>query len=149
LTARKEDLPALCAFFLGSLAPERKAEMSADALALLSAYPWPGNVRELRNALEHALAVSTGRTILPQHLPRHLRPAAVAGDKFNAALASWLDARLRSGATYKEIAAELDAAVLKHLMSRFEHSPSALARALQMNRATLLKKRKAAGFPSV
>jgi len=142
LTARKEDLPALCAFFLGSLAPQRKAEMSVDALALLSAYSWPGNVRELRNALEHALAVSTGRTILPQHLPRHLRPASVAGDKFNAALANWLDARLRGGATYKEIAADLDAAVLRHLMSRFEHSPTALSRALRMNRATLLKKRR-------
>lgn len=146
LTARVEDLKALCAFFLGSIAPERKAELSADALTLLAAYPWPGNVRELRNALEHALAVSTGRTILPQHLPRHLRPASVAGDKFNAVLASWLDTRLRNGATYKEIAAELDAAVLKHLMSRFEHSPTALARALQMNRATLLKKRKTAGI---
>ncbi len=148
LSARKEDLPALCAFFLGSLAPQRKAEMSADALALLAAHAWPGNVRELRNALEHALAVSTGRVILPQHLPRHLRPASAASDKFHAALANWLDARLRSGATYKEIAADLDAAVLKHLLARFENSPTALARALQMNRATLLKKRKAAGLPS-
>jgi DNA-binding NtrC family response regulator len=148
LTARLEDLPALCAFFLGSLAPQRKAEISADALALLAQYAWPGNVRELRNALERALAVSSGRTILPQHLPRDLRQAtASAGDdKFGRALSAWLDARLRGGATYKEIAAELDASVLKHLLSRFEDSPTALSRALRMNRATLLKKRKTAGM---
>lgn len=149
LAARSEDLPALCAFFLGSLAPARKAQLSEGALALLSSYPWPGNVRELRNAIEHALAVSTGPSILPQHLPRDIRQHATpSSDKFAAALSTWLDARLRSGATYKEISADLDAAVLKHLMSRFEHSPTALARALQMNRATLLKKRKAAGLPA-
>ncbi|MCX7886670.1 MAG: sigma-54 dependent transcriptional regulator [Verrucomicrobiae bacterium] len=146
LSARKEDLPALCAFFLGSLAPQRKARLSADALALLCAYSWPGNVRELRNVLEHALAVSTGAVILPQHLPRQLRPAVPNSEEFNTALANWLEARVRSGATYKEIAAELDAIVLKHLMNRFEQRPTVLARTLRMNRATLLKKRKAAGL---
>jgi DNA-binding NtrC family response regulator len=142
MSARTDDLAALANFFLGSLAPERKAELSADALALLTAYPWPGNVRELRNALEHALAVSTGRRILPQHLPRSIRPAAATVDGFDTALAGWLDARLRSGATYKEIAGELDTAVLRHLLAHFDQSPTALARALKMNRATLLKKRR-------
>jgi DNA-binding NtrC family response regulator len=143
LSARTADIGALAGFFLGSIAPARRAVLSADALALLSAYAWPGNVRELRNVLEHALAVSTGRTILPQHLPRSLRPvAAAATDGFELALAGWLDARLKAGATYKEIAGELDAAVLRHLLRRFDQSPTALARALRMNRATLLKKRR-------
>jgi DNA-binding NtrC family response regulator len=32
--------------------------MSAEALALLSAYPWPGNVRELRNVIERLCILS-------------------------------------------------------------------------------------------
>ena len=147
LAARKEDIAALGAFFLGSLAPGRQAMLSADALALLSEYPWPGNVRELRNALEHALAVSSGRVILPQHLPRSIRPAALpAGDGFGKALGAWLDSRVKAGATYDEIAGDLDTVVVRHLLARFGQSPSALARALRMNRATLLKKRKSAGL---
>jgi len=29
----------------------------------LQSYPWPGNVRELRNVVEHAMIVSSGRTL--------------------------------------------------------------------------------------
>jgi len=32
-------------------------------------YPWPGNARELENALEYAVAVTRGQTILPEDLP--------------------------------------------------------------------------------
>ena len=40
-----------------------EAELDAEALAVLRAYPWPGNVRELRNVLERAaiLAHPEGR----------------------------------------------------------------------------------------
>ncbi len=31
-------------------------------------YPWPGNVRELENALEYAVVVCTGQTLLPEDL---------------------------------------------------------------------------------
>ena len=147
LAARTEDIAALSAFFLGRLAPGRKVALGADTLALLVAYPWPGNVRELRNALEHALAVASGGVIRPQHLPRSLGAAAHPAETgLGPALGAWLDNRVQAGATYAVIAAELDAAVVRHLLSRFEQSPTALARGLQMNRATLLKKRKSAGL---
>ena len=32
-------------------------------------YDWPGNVRELENAIERAVVVGKGRTILPGNLP--------------------------------------------------------------------------------
>ena len=37
--------------------------------ARCSSYAWPGNVRELENALEYAVAVCQGQTILPEDLP--------------------------------------------------------------------------------
>jgi two-component system nitrogen regulation response regulator GlnG len=39
---------------------------------------WPGNVRELRNAVEHAVVLCRGGTILPEHLPPTV--LAVEGD---------------------------------------------------------------------
>ena len=32
-------------------------------------HEWSGNVRELANALEHAVILSDGHTIFPEHLP--------------------------------------------------------------------------------
>jgi DNA-binding NtrC family response regulator len=42
------------------------AETTIDALRQRS---WPGNVRQLRNALERAVVMSSGTTLLPDHLP--------------------------------------------------------------------------------
>ena len=53
--------------------------LSSAALAALMSYDFPGNVRELRNAIEHAVILADGDTILPEHLPRSLvAPAARA-----------------------------------------------------------------------
>src|SRR5262249_13767173 len=55
---------------------------SPETAATLASYSWPGNVRELRNAIERAVVLATGDTILPDHLPDNLfreaaGPAAV------------------------------------------------------------------------
>jgi transcriptional regulator of acetoin/glycerol metabolism len=47
----------------------RALRLSPDALRVFLNYPWPGNARELENALEYAVAVSRGQTILPEDLP--------------------------------------------------------------------------------
>ncbi len=73
LSERKSDLPALAAFLLGSISPDRSLQLSPGVLDLFQRHHWPGNVRELRNALEHAAVVAGGPVILPHHLPRDLR----------------------------------------------------------------------------
>ncbi len=58
LRAHKEDLPALVAHFIATLAPQLGVEpiaLSATELAYLQQYDWPGNVRELRNLIERSL----------------------------------------------------------------------------------------------
>jgi DNA-binding NtrC family response regulator len=42
-------------------------------IGILQSHRWPGNVRELRNAVEHALVMCDGGTILAEHLPESLR----------------------------------------------------------------------------
>jgi len=72
LRERRDDIVLLLESFLQRLALERDDEpkaLSADALDAVMVYDWPGNVRELENALEHAVALTPGRTIEPGQLP--------------------------------------------------------------------------------
>jgi len=43
--------------------------ISPEAMQTLRAHLWSGNVRELANAIEHAVILSGGQTIFPEHLP--------------------------------------------------------------------------------
>jgi transcriptional regulator with GAF, ATPase, and Fis domain/pSer/pThr/pTyr-binding forkhead associated (FHA) protein len=55
LRDRREDIPALAAFFLKRYAEEYRAELpgfSQEALDALSNYAWPGNIRELENEIQ-------------------------------------------------------------------------------------------------
>jgi len=75
LRDRRDDIVLLLESFLQRLATERNAEpkaLSSDALDAVMVYDWPGNVRELENALEHAVALTPGRLIEPQHLPERI-----------------------------------------------------------------------------
>jgi len=144
LRERVGDIPALAAFFLGSLAPERRLQLSPAALAQLEGHDWPGNIRELRNVLEHAVAVSSGGVILPQHLPAALREAGrdapASAGALESSLAAWLQQRLNEGATYKEMHDALEKMALRHLLAHFDGKPTVLARETKMNRVTLRKK---------
>jgi DNA-binding NtrC family response regulator len=144
LRERLGDVPALAGFFLGALAPERALSLSPAVLALFARHDWPGNVRELRNALEHAVAVGGGPTILPQHLPRewreHTDSAPAAPRALEASLEAWVDAQVRAGASYDGLHAALEAMVLRQLLARFDGKPTVLAREMRMNRVTLRKK---------
>lgn len=53
-------------------APSSPPELSAGALAAISAYPFPGNVRELAQVIRRAVVVSGGRRVELSHLPAEL-----------------------------------------------------------------------------
>jgi DNA-binding NtrC family response regulator len=74
LRDRAEDIPALCASFVDAICREngmRPKAVSAEALAILSAYTWPGNVRELRNMIER-LVILSGDAIDVGDLPEEI-----------------------------------------------------------------------------
>lgn len=78
LRERPEDVPLLARAFLDRFALQmnrRIDDISPEAMAALCSHPWPGNVRELQNAMERAVVVCRGRTILPEHFPFAVRPA--------------------------------------------------------------------------
>jgi two-component system response regulator HydG len=75
LRDRRDDLLLLIDHFLTEMAAERGTEvkaLSAEALDAVMVYEWPGNVRELQNALEHAIVLTRGTLIEPQHLPERI-----------------------------------------------------------------------------
>ena len=95
----REDVLKIAASILARIAQASggaPAQLSAAALAELSAYDFPGNIRELENVLERATALSAGGEIVPEDLM--LRPAAaeeaaarVAEGALDAPLPEYLD----------------------------------------------------------
>jgi len=72
LRERMEDVPPLVHYFLDLFKRERglpHLTISEKAMESMGRYHWPGNVRELRNAIERAVVMGNGVTILPEDLP--------------------------------------------------------------------------------
>jgi len=71
LRERREDIEPLAWGILSRVGARqgRALRFSPDALRVLMRHDWPGNVRELENAIEYAVAVCRGQTILPEDLP--------------------------------------------------------------------------------
>jgi DNA-binding NtrC family response regulator len=72
LRKRKDDIPLLAYHFMNKYAKRVGREMrriSPEAMRLLRDCEWQGNVRELENAIEHAVVLCRGDTILPADLP--------------------------------------------------------------------------------
>ncbi len=161
LRERPGDIPLLADYFLRRGAQKfgrPPGLLSAEALALLERHSWPGNVRELENALQHALVVAKGETILPADLPASVRaplsaaapeqtevsPPAIsrasAGDDSEVTdLATRLFAWARSHPQRKVIEAVERALVVQALKETRGNQVRA-AQLLGMTRATLRKR---------
>jgi transcriptional regulator with GAF, ATPase, and Fis domain len=117
LRERKEDLAALAAHFLALFSEQCKRptmRLSVEAERCLESYDWPGNVRELQNALEHAVVLADGDTILASDLPESVWESA-GSTSLGAYQSSLTDAKRESivrayekgGGDYKAAAALL------------------------------------------
>jgi DNA-binding NtrC family response regulator len=76
LSARPEDIPALCSRFIeqyGAATHKHVQSISGDALDLIRSYDWPGNIRELKNVIQRAVLVCDGDEIRPGDLPVRLQ----------------------------------------------------------------------------
>jgi len=66
LRDRREDIPALAAHFVATLARQfgrRVQRISEPTMRQLMAYDWPGNIRELENFLARAVVLSHGEVL--------------------------------------------------------------------------------------
>lgn len=132
LRVRREDVLLLAHHFLG-VASRRSGKpvkgFSGEALALLQAYDYPGNIRELENAVEQAVAFTTGPVIHREELP----------EAFRSGPRSRGDGPAPAAGTLEEMERELILRRIRELNGNL----SLAARALGIGRTTLWRKMKA------
>ena len=119
LRERPGDIPALSRFFLARISNEcrrKVTRISPEAERYLVQYSWPGNVRELENAIERAVVLGQGDTVLPDDLPETVLESAalieppgglnssIIEAKRQRILAAWHEA----GGNHNKAAAELN-----------------------------------------
>ncbi|HUK99411.1 MAG TPA: sigma-54 dependent transcriptional regulator [Nitrospirota bacterium] len=68
LRERRNDIPALCNYLLGTLNGNKEKALHRDEYERLMSYDWPGNVRELKNILERAVMLQRGSDLKPSQL---------------------------------------------------------------------------------
>jgi DNA-binding NtrC family response regulator len=81
LRERTDDVLPLAKHFLRKHARKRSLpplNLDPAAASLMLRYPWPGNVRELENAMERAVALTTGEVLRPEDLPETIRGTILA-----------------------------------------------------------------------
>jgi DNA-binding NtrC family response regulator len=84
LRQRKDDIPLLAYHFLHKYARRMNRDttrIGVEAMRLLREQAWPGNVRELENAIEHAVVMAKGSTIVPGDLPFSKERPVALGDQ--------------------------------------------------------------------
>jgi Nif-specific regulatory protein len=92
LRERPEDILPLAEHFAKKFAQQcgrRIAGIAPQAKQYLQSHSWPGNVRELENAIERAVVLGVGETILPEDLPetvREERPADISATLYEEAV---------------------------------------------------------------
>ena len=144
LSERREDIPALAAFYIDRISRASgipKRGLTPETLAALQAYHWPGNVRQLRNVIERTL-ILMGRDahleITSEHLPAEIIDAGLtipAGEGLEQIIALPLrEARERFEREY-----------LIAQINRFGGNISRTAAFIGMERSALHRKLKALG----
>ncbi len=87
LRERKDDIPQLAKFLIARYLKKRDVPpdiLSPAAIEVLMNHEWTGNVRELANALEHAVILSDGKSVLPEDFPKSVtRPGSKPGGGFS------------------------------------------------------------------
>jgi DNA-binding NtrC family response regulator len=154
LRERPDDIEDLANYFISLLSGGRTAarplRLAAQTLAELRRRRWHGNVRELRNAIEHALIMARGRTIMPEHLPpsMSIAPPAEGGslvnDQVTAVVRRWternLDDAVLAGRVYDQLLEVVEPPLLEIAMERHRGQCASAARTLGIHRTTLRKK---------
>jgi formate hydrogenlyase transcriptional activator len=82
LRERPEDIPHLVRAVVKEFQKRMGKEIESipkKTMQTLQSYSWPGNVRELRNLIEHAMILSTSKTLYV-HVPKHSSSGTDAPD---------------------------------------------------------------------
>jgi DNA-binding NtrC family response regulator len=159
LRERRQDIPELARHFLARFAAEEGRPvrgLDAKALALLSAYDWPGNIRQLENAVFRAVVLCDGRElsiedfpqiaglvegVAPQSAADPAPPVALSAGPPSAAGVPVLDP-----AGDVRPLAEIEAAMIRLAVERYQGRMTLVSRKLGIGRSTLYRKLRELGI---
>ncbi len=173
LRTRRDDIPELTRHFLMRIAAEegkRIRGISADGLALLTAYHWPGNVRQLENAIFRAVVLADRDEIGANEFPQIAALLSSGGESAPpliepspAMVASWPDADCGTGHAPVHKAAghslsltgprgdvrpleDIEREAIRFAISHYRGQMSEVARRLKIGRSTLYRKLEGLGL---
>ena len=147
LRAHIQDVPRLCRYFIGSIAPAMDLKISEREVDALMQYHWPGNIRELRNVIERSIILRNAPGLRPSKLllqgnGQPCNTAAAAGGppateslSFNAA----------SGDKTPRLK-EVERTHIQSVLRALSNNHTQAAKALGISRSTLMRKIKAYGL---
>jgi DNA-binding NtrC family response regulator len=155
LRDRREDIPLLVQHFLDKyqtrvaqdMQPTRKPDsgpvakavpltVSQEAMRRLMSYQWPGNVRQLENAIERAVAFSSGRLqIGVQDLPSELLDGTLSPIASPVSLPE-------EGVDLGALVADIERELIQRSLERSGGNKGRAARLLNLKRTTLVEKLK-------
>lgn len=131
LRERSFDIPLLVEHFLAKTAQASgrpPLDVSSETLAILTAYSWPGNVRELENAIERAVAFTTGPVLTADLLPKRVRSSGIA--------AGLIERSIEENLTLRELEREY----ILRMVRRTRGNKKRAAELLGLDRKTLYRK---------
>ncbi len=158
LRERVEDIPLLAEHFLarGERDMGSQRRLSADAMAIVRAYPWPGNVRQMENTLKRLLVTATEPEISKAELEVSLggaaaasspRGGAIEGEKLSSSVARHLKryfdlhgGQLPPDGVYDRILREIEIPLIEIALDATGGNQAKCADLLGINRNTLRKK---------
>jgi two-component system nitrogen regulation response regulator GlnG len=153
LRERRQDIAELAHYFAALLDRSSGAgnvAITPQALAALEDRHWHGNVRELRNAIDHALILSRGHSILPEHLPPPVVVGQAAGQPVSAheklveAVRQWahqnVDSAELTGRLHERLLEIIEPPLFDVATRRHHGQCATAARQLGIHRTTLRKK---------
>jgi DNA-binding NtrC family response regulator len=134
LRKRKEDIPLLVNYFIekhkGKAVGKNIAGISQEARQALINYHFPGNVRELENAIEYAMAFTSGPIIQSDDLPKYI----VEGKKLSE------EARTIPIMPLREAKAHFERSLITAALIEAKGNISEAARFLNIHRQNLQQK---------
>ena len=148
LRSHVEDLRPLVEYFIGLHPNSTKPDVTDEFWNAVHQRVWHGNIRELRNAIDHAVVLSRGGPLMPEHLP--LLKANPSGsepeEQLTVAIAEWVQSKVSEGGNddltdlYRSFLQIADAALLSKVLVHTQNNRSAAAKLLGLDRATLRAK---------
>jgi DNA-binding NtrC family response regulator len=168
LRERREDIPELVRHFTARFAAEEGKSairgVTAPALDMLLRFDWPGNIRQLENAVFRAVVLSDEAMLTPTEFPQiaaqvggaptpqpresAMPEAAEISIDADAEAEARQDAKFAAfdaGGDVRPLA-EVEAAMIRLALERYEGRMSIVARKLGIGRSTLYRKLKELGL---